>query len=351
MHCQCIRHFGEALQGESRPDMVPQGSEIILEVIAAGVCHTDLHLREGGLDLGHGQRLRYEERGIEPPLVPGHEIVGRIRAAGPDAAGLDEARTYVVYPWCGCGECDICGSGSEQLCMSPRCLGVHVDGGYASQVRVPHPRYLFDAGDLDPKHAALLACSGLTAYSALKKVEPLLATHPALLLGAGGLGLMCVELMRAVGIAAPVVIEIDPAKREAALKAGARAALDPAEPDVQAQILRACGRAPMAVIDFVGAEVTAALGFTALGKGGTMVLVGLFGGAAPWPLPVIALKSAKIVGSYTGSLGEFAELLEIARSGALRPIRCRSYPLSEADAVLNRLERGEVIGRAVLGNG
>jgi len=328
--------------------MVPTGSEVILQVTAAGVCHTDLHLREGGLDLGRGQRLNYGDRGIRLPLTPGHEIVGRVIAAGPEAGPFDPAAHWVVYPWQGCGTCAICATGDEHLCANQRFLGIHTDGGYATQVRIAHPRYLFAIGDLQPSHAAQLACSGLTAYAALDKVAQSARTGTALVIGAGGLGLMCLELMQARGMQAPVIADINPEKRAAALAAGARDAVDAAAGDALAAVHAACGGAPAAVIDFVGAEATARLGFDALAKGGTLVTVGLFGGAAPWSLPLITLKSASIIGSYVGSLNDFAALMALARNGGLRPIPGAAYPLAQANAVMDRLEAGQILGRAVL---
>ncbi|KAA2315105.1 alcohol dehydrogenase [Pseudooceanicola sediminis] len=349
MQCQCIQHFGQPLIQDERPDMTPTGTEVILEVTAAGVCHTDLHMREGGVDLGRGERLNYADRGIKLPLTVGHETVGRVIAAGPDAGEIDMTRNYVVFPWCGCGACDVCRQGDENLCATPRYLGIHVDGGYATQLRIAHPRYLFDIGDLDPARAAPLACSGLTTFSALKKLGDSYFDQPPLLIGAGGLGLMCIRLLAALGAKAPVVADIDPAKRAAALEAGAAAVIDPASPDVLSEIASACGGTPpRAILDFVGAEATAKLAFNALARNGKLVTVGLFGGAAPWSLPMITLKSVHIMGSYVGSLTEFAELIEIARSGAIDAIPSTVFPLDKAEETLNLLEEGKIVGRAVL---
>lgn len=348
MRCQSLVEFGHPLKADERPDLVAQGTDVVLSVAAAGVCHTDLHIRDGGYDLGHGRRLEFAKRGIELPRVMGHETVGTVIAKGPAAGGVDIGKSYVVYPWIGCGCCAACSSGDEQLCQAPRFLGVHADGGYATQIRVPNPKYLFDIGNLAAEVAAPLACSGLTAFGALKKVERTLKDHAPLVIGAGGLGLMCAQLLIAMGAKKPVFVDVDPVKRVAALAAGAQAALDPMDPDVVKQIRSACGEAPVAAIDFVGAEATAELGFKAIANGGTYVIVGLFGGAAPWALPFIALRSLAIRGSYTGSLAEFAELMELAREGAIKPIPTACYGLDEAEAVLTRLAAGEIVGRAIL---
>lgn len=349
MQCQCITKFGHALEPETRADMTPKGTEVILEVVAAGVCHTDLHMREGGVDLGRGQRLDYAARGIGLPLVLGHETVGRVVTTGPDAGDVDRDKTYVIYPWGGCGGCDVCRAGSENLCATPQFLGIHVDGGYATQIKIAHPRHLFDIGDLDPVAAAPLACSGLTTYAGLKKLGDGIYNRTPVIFGAGGLGLMCTEMLQALGARAPVIVDIDPTKRDYAIKAGAQAAIDPRANDALDQIIAACGAAPLEIIDFVNGEETAELAFNCLGRGGTLVTVGLFGGATPWSLPMITLKSAKIHGSYVGSLTEFAELMELARTGVLRPIPSTVFPLEQADDVLNKLEHGEILGRAILG--
>lgn len=348
MYCQCLCEFGRPLQGEERPDMVPTGTEVILGVTAAGVCHTDLHFKEGGFDLGHGARMNYADRGVALPIIAGHEIAGKVVATGPDVGPLDCAKSYVAYPWSGCGTCDLCQAGNEHLCATPKFLGIHQDGGYATHVRIAHPRYLFDAGNIPPEIAAPLACSGLTTFSALRKISDSTQTQSPVLIGAGGLGLMCIQLTKALDLRPPVVVDIDPDKRAAALEAGAVAAIDPRDEEAVAQIHAACGGAPQAVIDFVGAEQTAALALNVVGKGGTIVIVGLFGGATPWPIPMLPLKSVTVKGSYTGSLHEFGALMELARAGKIVPIPTCVHPLEEADQVLDQLHRGEVVGRAIL---
>ena len=348
MHCQCVVEFGQPLTGQDRPDLTPTGSEILVAITAAGVCHSDLHIRDGGYDMGRGQFLSFKDRGMALPHVPGHEPVGRVLASGPDAPQLDGDETYVIYPWQGCRSCDECLRGQENFCPTPRFLGMHADGAYATQMLVPDARYLFPVGKLAPELAAPLACSGLTAYGALKKVEESLTRVPVVIIGAGGLGLMAVNLVKAMGGLPPVVVDLDAAKRQAALDAGAGAAIDGTAADAPAQIVAAVGSQPASVIDFVGGEKTTALGFDLLRKGGSLVIVGLFGGAAPWSLPTIPVKSAHIMGSYMGSLGEFGELMAMATSGKVSLLPTVTYPLDGANDALHALENGQIVGRAVL---
>lgn len=241
MKCQSLNEFGEAVVGEERPDLTVTGTEVLLRVTANGVCHSDLHIREGCYNLGGGQKLSFADRGMKLPLVMGHEPVGMVLDAGDEAGELDRNKHFVVYPWQGCGECHQCKDGRENYCSAPRYVGMHIDGGYADQMKIPHPKYLFDIGDMAPEIAAPLACSGLTTYSALKKVQDTLAKSPVVIIGVGGLGLMAVGLVKAMGGLPPVVVDLDPVKREAALKAGASAAIDGATEDAVAQVQAAVG--------------------------------------------------------------------------------------------------------------
>lgn len=348
MRCQSLTEFGNPLTAEHRPDMTVSGTEVLLKVTANGVCHSDLHIREGCYNLGHGQKMSFADRGMKLPLVMGHEPAGRVIDAGPDAGDLDTSVDYVVYPWQGCGKCHQCKMGHENYCAAPKYLGMFADGGYADTLKIPHPKYLFGIGSMTPEQAAPLACSGLTTFSALKKVEDTIKAAPVVIIGAGGLGLMAIGLVKAMGGLDPVVVDIDPAKREAALTAGASCAIDGAAEDAVAQVQAATGGPSLAVIDLVGAEATASLAFNAVGKGGKIVIVGLFGGAAPWPLPLIPVKAVTIMGSYVGSLSEFAELMDLAVQGKVPMLPTKTHALEEAEDVLNQLEEGKVIGRAVL---
>ena len=269
---------------------------------------------------------------------------------GPDATGVEKGKNYVVFPWIGCRQCVACLEGMENHCSAPQYLGVYRDGGYADHIVVPDARYLVDIGDLDPATTAPYACSGLTTYSALNKVgAKTFQNHPVVIMGAGGLGLMCLELVKAQGGAGAIVVDIDPVKRQAALDAGAMAAIDGNAPDAAHQIIKANGgKMVQAVIDLVGAPSTTQIGFDSIIKGGKLIIVGLFGGASPWPIAFIPMRAMHIIGSYVGSLQEFHELMALVRAGKVKPIQVTRHDLSEADAVLASLHHGKVTGRAVL---
>jgi D-arabinose 1-dehydrogenase-like Zn-dependent alcohol dehydrogenase len=331
-----------------RPTPKPAGTEILLKVIAAGVCHSDLHIWDGYYDLGGGKRLKLSDRGVKLPLTMGHENVGEVVAVGPDAVGVKIGDRRLVHPWLGCGECAVCRRGDEQLCRTPFSIGVFRSGGYADHLLVPHPRYLFDIGGIAPEKAAPLACSGITTYGALKKVGPLLQEEPVVIIGAGGLGLMCLALHRAMGGKAAIVVDIDPVKREAARRAGAQAVIDGNTADAAKEIIEATKGGAWAVIDLVGASRTVQLGVDSLVKGGKVIVVGLFGGDITVPTPSLPLRAMTIQGSYVGSLTEMAELLDLVRRKGAPDLPVATRPLAAVNDALNDLKAGKIIGRVVL---
>jgi len=201
-------------------NLTPTGNEVILKVIAAGVCHSDLHLWEGGYDLGDGTFLKVTDRGVKYPVTPGHEITGTVSEIGDSVKGISVGDEVLVYPWLGCGECPTCNVGNENLCDTPRSIGLFQDGGYAENVKVPHFKYLAKISGIDPNAAASIACSGLTAYTAVKKA---IVNSPEYLviIGAGGLGLMAIQIAKAITKAKIICIDNDDKKFETAKKMGA----------------------------------------------------------------------------------------------------------------------------------
>jgi propanol-preferring alcohol dehydrogenase len=344
-----VDQFGAPLVRSEKQTPVPQGREVLLAVQAAGVCHTDIHTWQGWYDLGGGKRLTMGDRGVNLPLTLGHEIVGQVRAAGSEAACVKEGKSYLVYPWIGCGTCRVCSRGREQLCPTPRFLGIFRPGGYSDHVLVPDPKYLIDIGDMEPAAAAPYACSGLTTFSAIRKIDPqVLQDEVVVVIGAGGLGLMCTSLLHALGGAGTIVVEPHAQRREAALAAHALAAVDPAQPDVVDAIKRHAGGAVWAVIDCVGSAATVQLALDLLVKGGQLVQVGLFGGQITLPTPSLPIRAQSIIGSYVGSLQELKELMTLVREKALSGIPISPRCLHEAGETLHELEQGRIVGRVVL---
>lgn len=347
--CVC----GQPLQCNEAPTPEPKGTEVLLKVLAAGVCHSDLHLADGYFDLGGGKKMSLADRGMVLPVTLGHENVGEVVALGPDAKsanlGVKLGDRVLVDPWIGCGGCAACLRGDDNLCRSMRSLGVFSNGGYATHVLVPHAKYLFAIGDLPPERAAPLACSGVTTYGALKKV-PTLKTEPTVIIGAGGLGLMCLVLLQKMGGHSAIVVDVDPAKREAAKKAGAAHVVDGGAPDATQQIMKLTseGAGAWAVIDLVGSSTSARVGYDSLIKGGKYIIVGLYGGDLTVSLPPIPMRALTIQGSYVGSQHEMKELMELVRAKGLPDVPVATAPLDDVNKVMDRLRAGQVVGRVVL---
>ncbi len=324
----------------------PQGSEVLVRIDRCGVCHSDLHMQDGYFTLGDGKQLDVRA-GRTLPFTLGHEIAGTIEAVGADAAGVKPGDKVAVYPWIGCGTCAACQSGEENLCSTNRHLGVSADGGFASHVLVPHPRYLIDYAPLSPSFAGALMCSGLTAYSALKRLHDRAARGPALLVGLGGVGMMGLSIARALFAHAPIVADIDAGKREAALKAGAGAAFDPADKEARRAILKATGGVHAAV-DFVGSDKSLAFASGVLAKGGKVVITGLLGGNFATPAAMFVLKAMAIEGTLTGTLDEAREVVALAQAGRIAPLPIAERPMAQAQSALEDLRAGRVVGRVVL---
>jgi len=344
-----IIEHGKPLQQVLKDTPKPRGSEVLVRITRSGVCHSDLHIWDGYFDWGGGKRFYVKERGCVPPFTLGHEPFGVVAALGPRARGVRAGQKRIVYPWIGCGRCPVCKAGQDNYCVQgPRYLGVMRNGAYASHVLVPHPKYLVAAGGVDDAFAATLACSGLTTYSATAKLPTLGPKDWVAVIGCGGLGLVCISVLRAKGVRNIIACDVDEAKLAAARKLGARLALDTRAPDA-AQKLAALAMGSLAgAIDLVGTPATAALGSAALRKGGRHVLVGLHGGELVHPLPPIAQRAIGFVGSFVGNLQELREVVALARRHKLRPPPVTTRPAGEVNTVLADLQAGRVLGRVVL---
>jgi D-arabinose 1-dehydrogenase-like Zn-dependent alcohol dehydrogenase len=342
-----VETFGRPLSQVIRDTPQPQGAEVVVRVGSCGVCHSDVHLHDGYFDLGGDAKLDMT-RALNLPRTLGHEIAGTVVAVGPEATGVQVGDKRVVFPWIGCGACSLCQAGDEHLCNAPRALGIQRDGGFADHVVVPHPRYLLDYGTLPEEQACTYACSGLTAYSALKKVGPIGPRDPLLIIGAGGVGLSGIRLARQMFDVAPIVVELDRGKWDIAREAGAGQLIDPTEEGAQKALVKATGGGVAAAIDFVGAAATFKFGFGALRKAGKLVCVGLFGGSTPIVPAMVSMKAVSVTGSYVGSLQEMQELLAIARSGVLPDLPLATTPLAQATQALEDLRAGRIRGRTIL---
>lgn len=336
------------LETTELPTPTPSGSQVLVRVKSSGVCHSDLHLWEGGYDMGDGKFMKVTDRGVKYPVTPGHEIAGTVEAVGPDASSVKVGQNVLVYPWLGCKECPACKVGNENLCDAPRSIGIFQDGGYADHVLVSDHSYLADIGDMNLDEATSLACSGLTAYTAVKKAS--VSCPPNIvIIGAGGLGLMGIQIAKAITDSSIICVDLDDKKLGIAKDMGADHIINSSSKEAAKEIIAACGGlGAESVIDFVNAPPTVGLALEVVRKRGSVTLVGLFGGSFSLSLVTVPLKSLIIQGAYTGSYKDMVELIGLAKKNAISPMISRRYSLDDANSALEDLRARKIIGRAVI---
>jgi alcohol dehydrogenase, propanol-preferring len=335
----------------------PIGSQVLVRVQACGVCHSDIHLWEGGYEGPDGEFLRATDRGVSYPLIPGHEIAGEVEEVGEEVASLDlfkKDSKVLVYPWLGEGMCPACREGNENLCDRPRSLGIYNDGGYSEYVLVPSYRYLLNITDdintglFDVNTACTLTCSSLTAYGALSNAS-LRPYDTAVIIGAGGLGLMAIQLAKAVTGSTVIAMDLDDNKLKAAKENGADYIINSKKENAVTAVMEATQKLGAdAVIDFVNSSKSTEVDMQLLRKRARLVLVGLYGGALRLNLVSLPTRAYKLIGSYTGNIAQLAELVSLTRRGVIKPLVSDKFKLEQATEALSKLKEGKVVGRGVI---
>jgi alcohol dehydrogenase, propanol-preferring len=328
----------------------PKGSQVLIKVESSGVCHSDIHLWEGGYEGLEGQFLKTTDRGVKYPLTPGHEIAGIVDSLGEEAEGFTKNEKVLVYPWIGEGRCPACRIGQENLCDKPRSLGVYMDGGYAEYVLVPSYRYLLKMGEeMDVDTSATLSCSGLTAYSAIKSSIVKANENVVIVGGTGGLGLMAVQLAKGLTGAKVIVIGLHDNKLQAAKKCGADAIVNSNKEDPIKAIMEMTDKLGAdAIIDFVNASKTVETDMHILRRRGRLVLVGLFGGEIKLNLISMPTKAHKLIGIDNGSIIDLVELVSLVKTQVITPVVSNRFKLSQASDALAMLKDGKIIGRSLV---
>jgi len=288
---------------------------VVVKVLGCGVCFSDIHVVDGAF----GDKPR--------PLTLGHEVTGWTEEHG---------NVFVYTPW-GCGTCRFCATGSEMICPDSHEAGMLDQGGYADYMLVPHRRYIFPLGDLDPIDSAPLGCGGLTAFRAVRHALPFLGKGKrVLVLGAGGLGQYAVQYLALLSDAEVHVGDPDPAKCATAKTLGATEAANPSDLD-----------GPYAaVLDFVAAQQSLENGVRLVDRQGMLIAIGLHGGRVPFGFGAVPME-AQLMTSVWGSLGDFGDLVALAQKEQIRNVVER-LPLEQAQTAHDRLRKGDVQGRFVL---
>lgn len=344
-----IVNVNEPLQVQDVQTPKPKDSQILVKVQSVGVCHSDVHVWEGYYEGISGQQLKTTDRGVKYPLTPGHEIAGIVDSLGEQVEGFSKYEKVLVYPWVGEGMCPACKTGQENLCDKPRSLGIYSDGGYAEYVLVPNYKYLVKIGDdMDTDISAPLACAGLTSYGAIKNAN-LKPDDNVVIVGTGGLGLMAIQLAKAVTGARIIAMDIDDKKLEVAKKEGADIIVNSKKEDPVKAIMELTGKLGAdAVIDFVNATKTVETDIQFLRRRAKLLLVGLFGGELKLSLVTMPTRAYKIIGSYTGSLEDMVELVSLAKRGVIKQVVSKRFKLNQAGEALQMLKDGKIVGRGVI---
>ena len=327
----------------------PVAREVLVRIERCGLCHSDLHIQDGYADLGGGKKLD-TTRGMTLPFTLGHEIAGIVEEVGPEAPSNLIGTRKAVFPWIGCGQCQNCLDGDENLCAKQRFLGVAIDGGFASHVLVPDAKYLLEYDPLPVNQAATLMCSGVTAYGALKRLVERPRQRNLLLIGLGGVGQMGLAFAQAMFKQNISVADLSQAARDSALNNGAAIAYDPAEPDITRRIIKETEGGFDAIVDFAGNDKSMAFAISVLARGGKIVVSGLMGGNFSLPMVQWVYKRMTVEGFMTGTLAEAHELMALARSGKVKPTPMQEEPMSDVQTWIDALRAGKVIGRIVLKN-
>lgn len=328
--------------GQLRDVPVPEPGpgEVLVKVGGAGACHSDLHLLEAPAGA------------LELPFTLGHENAGWVEQMGPGATGFAPGDPVIVYgPW-GCGLCMNCRRGMENYCQmpgkpTPGGLGGN-DGGMAEYLLVPSTRYLIPLGDLDPRDAAPLTDAGLTSYHAVKRSVHLLGPgSTAVVIGAGGLGQMAIQVLKALSGATTVVAaDTSDAKLEIATSMGADEVLVSGDDAVRqiGDITRGLGAE--LVLDMVGIAPTLTMAARVSRTLGHLTVVGLGNASLPVGFHSPALECS-VAAPFWGSIPELIEVVSLAQSGKLTML-VEHFPLDQAEHAYHLLHDGKIRGRAVI---
>jgi len=337
-----LTQFGARAVMRDVPVPEPGPGQVLLQITAAGACHSDLHLMEW-------------PEGKLPwslPFTLGHENAGRVHTLGAGVTGVAVGDSVLVYgPW-GCGRCQPCRLGRENYCERAATIpaaggGLGVDGGMAELMLVPSPRLLVPIGSLDPVQAAPLADAALTSYHAIRSnMDRLEPGSSAVVIGVGGLGHMAVQLLARVSATRIIAVDVDERRLASARELGATDAVRPDDDAARAIRAATSNVGASLVLDNVGSDQTLALGAAVLRPEGRLVVIGLDGGSLPLSFFSIPY-GAQVSTSYWGTVTELMELVALAQAGRIR-VQTESFPLSRAVDAYDRLRRGEVAGRAVI---
>lgn len=332
--------------GELREVPVPEPGpgQVLVKIGGAGVCHSDLHILEMEKPAGTPK--------FKLPVTLGHENAGWVEKLGPGTTGFAPGDPVIVYgPW-GCGLCKNCRMGMENYCEkpggpTPGGLGAF-DGGMAHFLLVPAIRFLVPLGTLDPVDAAPLTDAALTGYHAIQRSRHLLGPgSTAVVIGAGGIGQMAIQILKALSAATTIVaVDTSVDKLEIAKKMGADEVLLSGDKAVQRIKDMTHGQGAEVVLDLVGVNPTLAMAAQVSRVLGHLTIVGLGGGALPVNFHS-PQKECSVAAPFWGTIPELLEVISLAQAGKIKML-VEHFPLERAGEAYHLLHDGKIQGRAVI---
>jgi propanol-preferring alcohol dehydrogenase len=335
-----IHEYRKPLVLEDVPTPVPGPGEVLVQVHGAGFCHSDIHVMDGEIPVL--PRM---------PMILGHENAGVVAATGSGVKQVSEGDPVAVFGGWGCGWCDYCVTGHEQLCGSPEWAGLSGrDGGYAEYLLVPQERYLVKLNTLKPALAAPLTDAALTPYRAIKKALPVLEPDRyALAIGIGGLGQYGLKLLRVLAGCPVIAIDRSEKRLQTAIELGAVHALNFKDPKLAEKIRDITGgHGVSASFDFVGTDETLDLAIGATRSLGKVAQIGLAGGSARMKVLERNRFEVQFEATLWGTIKELREVIALVESGRLSMIATEVAPLDQINEVYRRLKHGDIVGRAVI---
>lgn len=324
---------GLVLEEVERP--TPTADQVLVEVMAAGVCGTELHFLDGLL------------APARTPITLGHEVAGVVAETGSGVTDVAVGDRVAVHYFHACGRCGRCRRGDDHLCDEPLgAMAFATDGAFADYVAVPASSVVPVPTGLDVVEAAPLCCSGTTAIHAAG-VAALHEGDTAVVYGVGGVGLALVQVLQLAGVRVIAVARSE-GRLRLSREMGADVTVNASETDVAAAVRAVTnGRGADVVFELVGTAETAVNALGSLGKGGAVVYIGYsFDSVEMNPLSLV-VPEQRILTSVGNRRSELVEALELAAAGKLRTV-LQTAPLAEAPRVLDDLRHGRVMGRAVL---
>ena len=327
------------LQLTELPDPEVQGPlDVIVRIGGAGVCRTDLHILEGQWA---------EKTGVSLPYTIGHENAGWVHAVGEAVSSVNVGDKVILHPLITCGLCRACRSGDDVHCENSQFPGIDTHGGYAEYLRTTARSVVRIDDELEPADVAALADAGLTAYHAAAKAAR--ATRPGdvcVVIGAGGLGHVGIQVMKAISSATLVVVDRNQAAVDLAVAIGADYGIVADGSHVETVLALTNGKGAEAVIDFVGEGGATAEGIAMLRRAGNYYVVG-YGENIDVPTIDVISTEINFIGNLVGSYNDLQELMVLAAQGKVS-LHTTKYPLAEFQQALDDLDAGKVRGRAIL---